>query len=189
MEKWAQPPLSRPTLPILNDFCGTPFSIDCNHCGESVSNEHYHCGQCEMGDFDLCPTCITRGITCDGQDHWLIKKAVKNGRVYASNTETLLPKEQLQAPAIPVEPTVEKDQRTCNSCIIQLGASSFVTCRTHTFVPVDATSAAVSPYTKTLSARPRSQALPVHRNARFDREERSVTPSEVREDPLFSVLM
>lgn len=171
MEMSTQPALSRPTLPTLNDFCGTTFSIDCNHCGESVSNEHYHCGKCEMGDFDLCPTCINRGVTCDGEDHWLIKRAVKNGKVYASNTETLPPKKKLQAHTIPVEPTVEEDQRTCNSCIIQLGASSFVTCQqcadfdlcffclehgehghhpAHTFVPVDATSAAVTPYIKTL---------------------------------------
>lgn len=170
-EQSTQPALSRPTLPTLNDFCGTTFSIDCNHCGESVSDEHYHCGKCEMGDFDLCPTCIGRGVTCDGEDHWLIKRTIKNGKVYASNTETLPLKEKLQAPAAALEHTAEEDQRTCNSCIIQLGASSFVTCQqcadfdlcffclehgehghhpAHPFAPVDPTSAAVSPYIKTL---------------------------------------
>lgn len=186
-EKSAHTPLSRPTLPTLNDFSDTTFSIDCNHCGESVSNEHYHCGKCEMGDFDLCPTCIGRGITCDGEEHWLIKRSIQNGKVYASNTETLPPKKKLQASATSVEPAVEEDQRTCNSCIIrkchvdqihwncanspELGSSSFVTCQqcadfdlcflclehgehghhpAHTFAPVDATSATVSPYIKAL---------------------------------------
>ena len=146
IEKPAQPVLSMPTLPTLNDFCGTTFSIDCNHCGESVTNEHYHCGKCELGDFDLCPTCINRGITCDGDDHWLIKRNIKNGKVFASNTETLPPKKKAQSvPEATPMPKFEEDQRTCNSCIIrkyhinsrlrqyadetELGASSFVTCQ------------------------------------------------------------
>lgn len=142
------PTLSMPTLPTLNDFCGTTFSIDCNHCGGSVSNEHYHCSKCEMGDFDLCPACINRGITCDGDDHWLIKRTINDGRVVSSNTATLPPKKKTMPPPIPVveeeAPIYEEDQRTCNSCIIrkssrssfkhntnvlELGASSFVTCQ------------------------------------------------------------
>lgn len=141
------PTLSMPTLPTLNDFCGTTFSIDCNHCGDSVSNEHYHCSKCEMGDFDLCPACINRGVTCDGDDHWLIKRTIDNGRVISSNTETLPPKKNAVLPptsAVEEAPVCEEDQRTCNSCIIrksilscsyfianlsELGASSFVTCQ------------------------------------------------------------
>lgn len=171
-EKMAQLPLSRPTLPTLNDFCGTTFSIDCNRCGESVSNEHYHCSKCEMGDFDLCPSCVERGVTCNDEDHWLIKRTIKGGKVCSSNTETLRPKPKTPpAPVQAPQPITEVDQRSCNSCIIQLAASSFVTCQqcpdydlcffcleqgqhghhpAHTFTPVDATSPAVSPYIKAL---------------------------------------
>lgn len=116
-----QTKLSRPTLPTLHDFCTSAFSIDCNHCGHSVANEHYHCSKCEMGDFDLCPTCIEQGVTCDGEDHWLIKRTVKNGKVYSSNTETLPSKRKSEpVPEATVEPVIgEEDQRTCNSCIIR----------------------------------------------------------------------
>lgn len=100
-----------------------------------------------MGDFDLCPTCIEQGITCDGEDHWLIKRTVKNGKVYSSNTETLPSKRKSEAvPEATAEPAIgEEDQRTCNSCIIrklrpsrdlgwytnslELPSSAFVTCQ------------------------------------------------------------
>lgn len=138
--------LSKPTLPTLNDFVATAFSIDCNNCGQSVQNDHYHCSKCEMGDFDLCPSCVERGVSCDGDDHWLIKRNIHNGKVFSSNTETLPPKRK--TPSIPEskeESDVdEEDQRTCNCCIIrkstplrhqsrcancsELGASAFVTC-------------------------------------------------------------
>ncbi|KAK5075531.1 hypothetical protein LTS08_001402 [Lithohypha guttulata] len=165
------PKLSMPTLPTMNDFTATTFSIDCNHCGGSVSNEHYHCSKCEKGDFDLCPTCIARGITCDGDDHWLIKRTIKNGKVFSSNTETLPPKKKSEPLVEDHQSAVfEEDQRTCNSCIIQLVASSFVTCQqcadydlcffclehgehghhpAHTFSPVDPSASGVS-YIKSL---------------------------------------
>lgn len=112
--------LSRPTLPTLHDFCTSTFSIDCNHCNRSVANEHYHCGKCEMGDFDLCPSCIEQGVTCDGEDHWLIKRTIMNGKVYSSNTETLPSKKNEPLAEIKAEPAAdEEDQRTCNSCIIR----------------------------------------------------------------------
>lgn len=112
--------LSRPTLPTLHDFCTSTFSIDCNHCNRSVANEHYHCGKCEMGDFDLCPSCIEQGVTCDGEDHWLIKRTIMNGKVYSSNTETLPSKKPEPVTEVKPEITVdEEDQRTCNSCIIR----------------------------------------------------------------------
>ncbi|KAJ9655392.1 hypothetical protein H2198_005766, partial [Neophaeococcomyces mojaviensis] len=163
--------LSIPTLPTLNDFCANTFSIDCNHCGRAVESEHYHCGKCEQGDFDLCSTCIDSGITCNDDDHWLIKRTIKNGRITASNTETQPPKTKAQPVELKTVTIVEEDQRTCNSCIVQLAASCFVTCQhcpdfdlcffclehgehghhpAHTFAPVDPTANAVSPYIKTL---------------------------------------
>lgn len=156
-DKTPQPPkedikrekeLSRATLPTTHDFCPSPFSIDCNHCGRSVANEHYHCGKCELGDFDLCPACIEQGVTCDGEDHWLIKRTIMNGKVYSSNTETLPSKKSTPKPIVEVkaEPVAEEeDQRTCNSCIVrkscrpraisnmlttlELASSAFVTCQ------------------------------------------------------------
>lgn len=153
-----QSTLSRPTLPTLHDFCTSSFSIDCNNCGHSVINEHYHCSKCDKGDFDLCPDCVERGIICRDDDHWLIKRSIKNGKVLSSNTETLPPKklaelipEPKPEPMLELkqelksEPLIEEDQRTCNSCIIrkslaprrtrygtnctELGASAFVTCQ------------------------------------------------------------
>lgn len=158
-----------PTLRTLSDFCLPTFSIDCNHCGQPVVDEHYHCSKCSDGDYDLCPGCISRGVTCEGDDHWLIKRTIKDGKVYSSNTQTLPPKKKVEAPQ--PAPVTETDQRTCNGCIIQLGASSFVTCQqcadydlcffclehgehghhpAHTFTPVEPTASAVSPYIKVL---------------------------------------
>lgn len=137
-------PFSRATLPTLNDFA-TTFTIDCNSCGNHVTNVHYHCSKCELGDFDLCPGCIESGVTCNGEDHWLIKRSISNGKVFTSNTETLPPKIRAMPPPVPAAPEAFKeiDQRTCNSCIIrksplplwsmltspELGAQHFVTCK------------------------------------------------------------
>ena len=128
--------LSKATLSSLNDFCGTTFSIDCNNCGLPVSDEHYHCSKCENGDYDLCPACIAKGVTCDGEDHWLIKRTVKNGKVLCSNTLTLPPKSKES----PAPSAVEEDQRTCNSCIIRkcsftvMSISILTTIRTRCFI-------------------------------------------------------
>ncbi|EXJ85760.1 hypothetical protein A1O1_06128 [Capronia coronata CBS 617.96] len=128
---------SFPTLPSLNDFPSTSYSIDCNSCGKSVPNEHYHCGICENGDFDLCKTCVDAGVTCDGEEHWLLKRTIRNGVVIPSITETLAPKKSAKTTTLssdevvtPVSPDQEDGERTCNSCISQLPAREFVTCRT-----------------------------------------------------------
>lgn len=121
-------PLSRPTLPTLDDFACRTFSIDCNFCGKSVVNEHYHCSICELGDFDLCLACVNAGVTCDGEDHWLIKRYFKNGRVFPSVTETLPSKKgkesieekniaKVVAPTAPEVVIPDLEERTCNSCI------------------------------------------------------------------------
>lgn len=144
---------SLPTLPSLNDFPLTTYSIDCNHCGTSVPNEHYHCSICEKGDFDLCEECVEKGIYCDGDEHWLIKRTIKNGVVVPSSTETHPPKklaktdtsatEEASTPVSP-ENDNEDDERTCNCCInrkcqsptgslwltnrLELHSREFVTC-------------------------------------------------------------
>ncbi|KIW28618.1 uncharacterized protein PV07_08266 [Cladophialophora immunda] len=127
---------SLPTLPSMNDFPATSYTIDCNHCGRSVLNEHYHCGICEAGDFDLCKTCIDAGVTCNGDEHWLLKRTIHNGIVIPSTTETVAPKKSSNAAAgssseltTPISPEHDDPVLTCNSCIYRLSASECVTCQ------------------------------------------------------------
>ncbi|OXV06327.1 hypothetical protein Egran_05905 [Elaphomyces granulatus] len=65
------------------------FCIDCNSCGRSIPNEHYHCGTCDGGDYDLCPSCVDRGVSCLVEDHWLIKRFVEGESVINSTTVRL----------------------------------------------------------------------------------------------------
>ncbi|KIY02534.1 uncharacterized protein Z520_00999 [Fonsecaea multimorphosa CBS 102226] len=127
---------SLPTLPTMNDFPATSYTIDCNRCGQSVLNEHYHCGICEGGDFDLCKACVDAGVTCDGDEHWLLKRTVRNGMVIPSTTETLAPKKLSKAAAdssseltTPISPERDDTELTCNSCIFRLSAGECVTCQ------------------------------------------------------------
>jgi hypothetical protein len=138
--------LSQPTLPSFHDFSAGTFSIDCNYCGQSIPNTHFHCSICEKGDFDLCQACLEAGVTCDGDDHWLIKRFIRNGVVIPSVTETCAPRLVKQEKMdTPVSPTQEDGERTCNSCInrmvsrnrslprllthLELPGSEFVTCK------------------------------------------------------------
>ena len=97
------------------------FSVYCNSCGESIPDEHYHCSTCDDGDFDLCNTCVTEGISCGGEDHWMIKRFVKNGKVINSTTETMAPKakasEPKTAPVCSEDLEIPVATRTCNCCI------------------------------------------------------------------------
>ena len=97
------------------------FSVYCNNCSESIPNEHYHCSTCDDGDYDLCQSCVNGGVLCGGEDHWMIKRFVKNGKVINSTTETIAPKpaasEPKAAPIIPEDLQVPIATRTCNSCI------------------------------------------------------------------------
>ena len=124
-------PLSVPT---------TSFTICCNHCDAAIPDAHYHCSKCDDGDFDLCESCYHKSIRCHGDDHWLVKRGVKNGKVTSSITETVAPKATLAAfferekTHQPAEPEKEvpgafsqeikeafqqpmDESRTCNSCI------------------------------------------------------------------------
>lgn len=117
---------ARPKQPSLIDTLFAPsFAIDCNNCSQAIANEHYHCSICDSGDFDLCQACVDSGMTCDGEDHWLIKRFQQGGSIIPSVTETIAPKK-----AKFEEPKAEKEEkpelfktgkylgeRTCNSCI------------------------------------------------------------------------
>ncbi|KAH7350789.1 putative next to BRCA1 gene 1 protein [Rhexocercosporidium sp. MPI-PUGE-AT-0058] len=105
------------------------FSVYCNNCQVTTSDAHYHCSTCDDGDFDLCQGCVDNGVTCGGDDHWMIKRFVKNGQVINSTTETIAPKanvsEKKDKSVISEDPVAT---RTCNSCISELSEENFVTC-------------------------------------------------------------
>lgn len=105
------------------------FTICCNNCDKPIPDAHWHCSICERGDFDLCQGCIEKGCLCDSEDHWLIKRFVKGGKVINSTTETIAPKKaiKVEEKAIPGAFTSEIKRedihesldlsRTCNSCV------------------------------------------------------------------------
>lgn len=102
------------------------FTICCNKCQANIPNAHWHCSTCNAGDFDLCGTCIEKGVLCDSEDHWLIKRTVKDGKVVNSTTETIPPKttkveleQEIPAASTPQNKASEDLNlyRTCNSCV------------------------------------------------------------------------
>lgn len=128
--------LSPPALLISADqpvpVPGSKFTICCNSCDTAIPADHWHCSICDNGDFDLCSQCVDKGVLCDNQDHWLIKRFVQNGKVINSTTETIAPKNITKANgesekeipgAFAPENKAEEleksiyESRTCNSCI------------------------------------------------------------------------
>ncbi|KAI4257736.1 MAG: hypothetical protein L6R42_005476 [Xanthoria sp. 1 TBL-2021] len=114
------------------------FTICCNKCQANIPNAHWHCSTCNAGDFDLCVTCIEKGVLCDSEDHWLIKRTVKDGKVVNSTTETIPPKTTKVEPKQenPAASTAQNNAsedlnlyRTCNSCVEVFQESKFVTCK------------------------------------------------------------
>lgn len=106
------------------------FIISCNKCQANIPDAHWHCSTCNWGDFDLCGQCIEKGILCEGEDHWLIKRTIKDGKVLNSTTETIAPKKVDATKVVPeaVPASAEKGNlnedsedtdmyRTCNSCV------------------------------------------------------------------------
>lgn len=123
----------------LHDFPSALFCIDCNRCGNAIPNEHFHCSICDEGDFDLCMDCVANDVHCRGEDHWLIKRSLQNGKVVTSTTETIEPKhEKLAKSATETRPQPLAEpvtsvrgfaiERTCNSCINEYPNSEFVSC-------------------------------------------------------------
>lgn len=119
------------------------FSVYCNSCDQTIPGAHFHCSTCDDGDFDLCQTCVDKNVTCYGEDHWLIKRTMKNNVIINSFTERLAPRPKAtpEVPPVacpaPIEETsasksrsvslddhysvpsevVEVEHRTCNSCV------------------------------------------------------------------------
>ena len=107
---------------------GTSFTVCCNICNDAIPNSHYHCSKCDDGDFDICEACYGQQIRCDGDDHWLVKRYVKDGKVTSSLTEIVAPKrsttdETKEVPGAFTTETKEpvcdfmETSRTCNSCV------------------------------------------------------------------------
>ena len=107
---------------------GASFTICCNNCDKAISDAHWHCGICDQGDFDVCGECVGKGNLCEGQDHFLIKRFVQDGKVVASTTETIAPKKTAKVEEkVPGAFTSELKReeprdlpdlsRTCNSCV------------------------------------------------------------------------
>jgi hypothetical protein len=108
----------------------TSFTICCNNCDNAIPDVHWHCGICDMGDFDLCGDCVDKGILCLIEDHWLIKRSVKNGKVIPSTTETIGPKKNAKVEHEEKVPgaftsEIKREEtrepldmsRTCNCCV------------------------------------------------------------------------
>ncbi|RAL06350.1 ZZ type zinc finger domain protein [Aspergillus ibericus CBS 121593] len=124
------------------------FCIDCNNCGRSIPNEHYHCSICDDGDYDLCLQCVDAGVACLDEEHWLIKRVVKDGEVTNSTTETVAPRKvqdeepeekfeetvpelvSESTPETPAAPEVPEStqERICNDCLKELDETKMVSC-------------------------------------------------------------
>jgi len=110
---------------------GGVWQVFCNNCDKAMSDAHFHCSICDDGDYDLCHDCVKSGVSCLGEEHWLIKRFIKNGKVVNSTTETIAPRSSKFTQALPkqeapvafkVEPKSEPaptsfDTRTCNACV------------------------------------------------------------------------
>ncbi|EGX95880.1 ZZ type zinc finger domain protein [Cordyceps militaris CM01] len=134
------------------------YAVCCNICDRSIPDAHYHCSTCDDGDFDLCQSCIDLGITCQSDNHWLIKRSIVDGVIVKSSTEKISPKPKPQAvkeepeitpvsfvncvlppsplaafppPAIPATPTWAPfgPMRTCNTCLTELPDAQFLHCQ------------------------------------------------------------
>ena len=122
------------------------FTVKCNVCTLAINGAHYHCSICEHGDFDLCATCVSKGVHCFVDDHYLIKRLIENGK-FVSSTQEKVPRKaskpssvadkvehlpgSFDAPEIKQEEKPEISQeimeeplpetlemnRTCNSCV------------------------------------------------------------------------
>ncbi|KAH7149652.1 hypothetical protein B0J13DRAFT_552063 [Dactylonectria estremocensis] len=96
------------------------FAICCNSCEKTIPDVHYHCSTCDDGDFDLCQSCVERGITCHGHDHWLIKRTTVEGRLIQSTTETIAPKLKKELkPIVKVETKIETKSEPKVECKIE----------------------------------------------------------------------
>lgn len=116
-------------LDHFRHIAGAAFTVCCNNCTANIPDAHWHCSICEDGDYDLCRICVTAGVHCGVEGHFLIKRCIENGRVVSSITETV-PKKPMKVEAekeVPGAFTADtKDEQlsemlesslTCNCCV------------------------------------------------------------------------
>ncbi|KAI0995858.1 hypothetical protein K3495_g12323 [Podosphaera aphanis] len=121
------------TETIVSQETPTIFNIFCNICKASVSKEHYHCSNCDNGDYDLCLNCVADGFHCPGEDHWLIKRFIRNDKVEYNKTERIAPKANLlrkEYQSLRKDPEDLLATRTCNCCVQVFTEEHFITCTT-----------------------------------------------------------
>jgi len=104
-----------------------PYAIYCNACDDAISDaHHFHCGECDNGDFDLCQKCVDKGVHCETEDHWLIKRIVSDGKVINSTTKIISRTAEMAGQRkmkaedsgnVQEKDVDEERTRTCNSCI------------------------------------------------------------------------
>ncbi|KAL8687706.1 MAG: hypothetical protein Q9224_005074, partial [Gallowayella concinna] len=136
--------MKKPAVDAKLSIVAGSFTICCNRCQANIPDAHWHCSSCNAGDFDLCGACIDQGVLCHSEDHWLIKRSIKSGKVVNSTTETIPPKSKKVEPKREVSAVsatqaapqsavdVLKDvpmYRTCNSCVEAFVEAKFVTCK------------------------------------------------------------
>jgi len=123
-----------------------------------MADAHYHCGICDGGDYDLCEACRASGKNCHNEDHWLVKRFVKDGKVVSSTTERLPTNSKPQSKMDTVDEAADKHEaavkqevkteipgafmddaktltdavvmptRICNCCVITKPESECITC-------------------------------------------------------------
>ncbi|KAI0402551.1 hypothetical protein F4802DRAFT_608645 [Xylaria palmicola] len=81
-----EPEVKESEVEGLQDSIKRPFTVCCNSCDRAVPEAHFHCSICDEGDFDLCQACVNNGISCYGDDHWLIRRTVVDGDIKCSTT-------------------------------------------------------------------------------------------------------
>lgn len=113
------------TSPI-SSVCVAPkaanFAVCCNNCDRTIPDAHYHCSTCDDGDFDLCPDCVEKGVTCYNSDHWLLKRFVRGDFILVSTTERVSPKPKAQEPT--PEPKAAPKPAVCVACPKELPKST-----------------------------------------------------------------
>ncbi|KAK7750914.1 hypothetical protein SLS62_007177 [Diatrype stigma] len=124
--------------------CRRQFTVCCNSCDQAIPDAHFHCSTCDDGDFDLCQDCVSRGITCYDESHWLIKRTIKDGQISNSATHIAPKKAPAPAPALnlPIRSAAQPSEkpnpvsvwapppsaRTCNCCVQEFPEQEFVHC-------------------------------------------------------------
>lgn len=102
------------------------FVIQCNRCDEAIPSSHWHCSVCDGGDYDLCLKCVDKGLLCENDQHWLVKRSFKDDKIISSTTETIKPRKPsaVEPKVIPGAFTTESKteppsspERTCNACV------------------------------------------------------------------------